>query len=367
MLRNKTALTVSQELLSKHGLYASDAEFVEVVINGQYWGVYLLAEHQQVNKYRVNISEVPEGYTGTDIGYFIEFDGYYWGEDPLQQFRIDFMDNAPLLAFDGEGGQRLMTCLSHPDYGQKSDIGFAIKSDIYSETQRNFIASFVDNVYNIMYYAAYEDTVYVFNEDYTQIQMTTDITPMEAVSRVVDVQSLVDTYIINELLCDADIYFSSFFMSVDFASEGNKKLTFQAPWDFDSALGIKDRCIDGTGFYASNIVPDVSGNNFETINPWLVVLIHEDWFQESVKDTWTVAYDDGAFSRTLAMITEDTDRCQAAFLRNYEKWNITDIYNAYVYEHSYEAMQCKDQKESADFLAHWFEKRVNFLNSHWHR
>ena len=37
MLRNKTALSISRELLEEDGLYASDAEFVEVYINDQYW------------------------------------------------------------------------------------------------------------------------------------------------------------------------------------------------------------------------------------------------------------------------------------------------------------------------------------------
>ena len=78
------------KIFSKDGYYVSDAELVEVIINGQYWGVYLLAEQQQINKDRVDITEAAEGYTGTDIGYFLEFDGYFWTEDPLQQFTIDY-------------------------------------------------------------------------------------------------------------------------------------------------------------------------------------------------------------------------------------------------------------------------------------
>lgn len=372
MLRNKTALAVAQEIFSKDGYYVSDAELVEVIINGQYWGVYLLAEQQQINKDRVDITEAAEGYTGTDIGYLLEFDGYFWTEDPLQQFIIDYADNAALIPFDGnDGSGRTMKCLSDPEYGGKSDIGFSIKNDIYSQEQRDFIASFVDKVYDIMYYAAYEGTAYVFNENYTEIQKTTDITPQEAVSRVVDVQSLADTYILNELLCDADIYYSSFYMSVDFGPDGNKKLTFEAPWDYDSAMGNKNRCVDGTGFYAANIVPDVNGGadgggDYDTINPWLAVLMYEDWFQSIIKDTWTAAYDDGVFTRALTMINEDTARCQNAFLRNYEKWDNIIHNDAFVFELSYEAARCKTQQEAADFLARWFESRVDFLNSHWH-
>jgi hypothetical protein len=109
--------------------------------------VYLLAEQQQISKDRVDITEAAEGYTGTDIGYLLEFDGYFWTEDPLQQFIIDYADNAALIPFDGnDGSGRTMKCLSDPEYGGKSDIGFSIKNDIYSQEQRDFIASFMAEV-----------------------------------------------------------------------------------------------------------------------------------------------------------------------------------------------------------------------------
>ncbi|MBR4086046.1 MAG: CotH kinase family protein [Lachnospiraceae bacterium] len=372
MLRNKTALTIAEEILEPDGLYVSDVELVEVVINGEYWGVYLLAEQQQINKGRIDITEAEDDYTGTDIGYFLEFDGYYMNEDPLQRFQISYADNAALVPFDGDGGSdRTMKCLSDPVYGDKKDIGITIQNDIYSKEQRDFVASYLDNVYKIMYYAAYRDEAYIFNEDYTSIRKTEEITQKEAVEQVIDVQSLVDIYILNELFCDADVYYSSFFMAVDFGPKGDKKLTFQAPWDFDSGLGNKDRCLDGTGFYAANIVPDVDGGpegggEYETINPWLAVLIYEEWMQDSIRKTWTKAYDTGVFERAFAMIAEDKTRCQAAFTRNYKKWN-NIINNApFVNELSVPAAACTNQEEAADFLLEWLQSRVEFLNNEWH-
>ena len=358
MLRNKTALAIARELLAEDGLYASDAAFVEVMINGQYWGVYLLAEQQQVNKDRVNITEVTEGYTGTDIGYFLEFDGYYWNEDPLHQFRVDYADNAELIPFDGNNGSGRT--------GQKNDVGFTIKSDIYSEKQRDFIASFVNNVYYIMYAAAYNDEAYVFNDTYTEITKSDALSPREAVERVVDVNSLADTYLINELLCDADVYWSSFFMSVDFGPEGNKKLTFQAPWDYDSAMGNKDRCLDGTEFYAANIVPDVNGSDYNIINPWLAVLAYKDWYQEIITKNWTNAYDSGAFDRVYAMIESDQNLYSEAFDRNYKKWDNINNRSPFEQELSWRAAECHTQQEAIDFLLEWLKIRVEFLNDYWH-
>lgn len=372
MLRNKTALSIAQELLGEDGLYVADATFVEVVINGQYWGVYLLTEQQQINSDRVNITEAEKGYTGTDIGYFMELDGYYMHEDALQHFHVDYADNAALIPYDGnDGSGRTMKCLSDPEYGRKNDIGITIKSDIYSQEQHDFIASYINNVYYIMYAAAYQGEAYVFSPDYAEIFKSTHISPQEAVEQVVDVQSLVDTYILNELLCDADIYWSSFYMTVDFGQEGNKKLTFEAPWDFDSAMGNKNRCTDGIGFYASNIVPDVNGGpkgdgEYETINPWLVVLAYEDWYQELIRENWTQAYDSGVFERAYAMIETDQAQCSEAFARNYEKWNNIMNKSSFESELSWQAAACDTQKEAATLLLEWLQSRVTFLNEQWH-
>ncbi len=373
MLRNKSALAICREILDVDGLYASDAEFVEVYINGNYWGIYLLAEMQQVNPDRVAITEPLPDYADTDIGYFMEFDGYYTNESELNQFFVDYADNAELIPYDGKGGSgRTMKCLKDGKKDPKKDVGITIKSDIYSQEQHDFIESYVNNVYEIMYNAAYNDKAYVFNSDYTEIIPQSDITPQQAVENVVNVESLADMYIISELTCDADIYWSSFYMSADFGAEGDKKLTFEAPWDFDSAMGNKDRCADGQGFYAANIVPDVNGGpqgngEYETINPWLAVLAYEDWYQEIIKDKWTAAYDSGVFERGIEIVENDKTAHAEAFERNYAKWDNIRKNDSFAMELSKEAASCKTHEEAADFLAEWLESRVDFLNEQWHR
>ncbi len=366
LLRDKTALSIAQELFADTGLYASDAALVEVEINGQYWGVYLLAEQQQVNIDRVAVTEPLPDYQGTDIGYFLEFDGYYANEDPLCSFTVDYADNAPLIPFDGEdGGGRTIAPLGKYVWGQSKDVGFSIKSDIYSREQHDFIANYVDLVYDILYAAAYEDTAYQFNADYTEIALNDAITPQEAVEQVIDVQSLASMYILSELTCDADIYWSSFFMSVDFGENGSRKLTFHAPWDFDSAMGNKDRCADGQGFYAANSIPDVN-DAYETTNPWLCVLMYEDWFQENIRTQWTAAYDSGVFDRACAMIEDDTQQYKDAFDRNYLRWD-NILHNEAASELSFGAAQCKTHAEAADYLLGWLQARVEFLNDYWHQ
>ena len=366
MLRDKAALDFSEDILGADGLYSADSELAEVTVNGEYRGVYLVSEQQQTGSHRVDITEPEADYQGTDIGYFLELDGYFYNEDDLHSFHVDYADNAALRPYDGKGGSsKTMKCLPANSFDFKNDIGMTIKSDIYSQAQHDFIANYVENVYKIMYNAAYDDEAWAFDSDYKNISKTDDMTPEEAVRAVVDVDSLADMYIISELTCDADIYWSSFYMTADFGAEGSKKLTFLAPWDFDSAMGTKDRCADGKGFYAANIVPNVD-MVYDTINPWLAVLMYQDWYTDLIREKWTAAYDSGVFEDTLGMIAQDKTDYADAFKRNYDKWNNIVDNEMIINELSDRAAACKTHEDAANYLEEWLTARVAFMNENWH-
>ncbi|MCR4760939.1 MAG: CotH kinase family protein, partial [Oscillospiraceae bacterium] len=185
-LRNKTALEIARGLLGADGYYAADAQLVEVYINGEYWGVYLLTEQQQASKHRIAVSDPKKDETDPMTGYFLEFDGNFTNEDSLHQFYVDYMDNAPLVPYDGsDGSGRTITALPESSYDRKVPVGFTVKSDIRSQEQHDFIANYINNVYRIMYAAAYQDQAYVFDGDYRSISKTTAVTPREAVEKVV--------------------------------------------------------------------------------------------------------------------------------------------------------------------------------------
>lgn len=372
MLRNKVSFDVANAILKEDGLYGSDSMLVSVVVNGDYRGIYLLCEQQEIKKGRVAGTSLKKEYVATDIGYLFEMDGYYNSEDDMHRFHVSYNDNAPLVPYDGAGGSgKTMKCLPDKSDYMKKDIGFSIKSDINSKKQTKFIENFVENTYRIMYEAAYHGENYVFTDDFSSINKTDEITPREAIERVVNVNSLADMYIISELTCDADIYWSSFYMSADFGPDGDKKLTFQAPWDFDSGLGNKNRCLNGKGYYAANIVPDVNGytdygGQYDTINPWLAVLMYQDWYLDIIKDKWTRIYDAGVFDDAVEMIETHTDKYAEEFKRNYKKWNNIIDNGEFVGELSQPARACKTQADAAAFLERWFKARVEFMNGEWH-
>jgi len=405
LLRSKAAFSLSREILHEDGLYASDTKLVELYINGEYWGIYLLGEVQQITKGRVNITEVQENYIGTDIGYFLEHDiSYAKYEDPLQSIRMTFNDNAPLTPYDGEDGngisinainetggfdafleendpQNAFNDQPTDDGDESSDdeqneeqeygavpkdlLNMTIKSKIYSQEQHDFIESYINNVYKIMYEAAYNKNSLKFNDDFTDVMEAPELSSKEAIENVVDVNSLADMYIISDLTCDADLYFSSFYMDVDFGKNGSKKLRFEAPWDFDSGIGNKNVCKNGQGFYAGSLISEDESSGYQ-INPWLAVIMYEEWYQDIIRSKWTKAYNNGVFSRVVDMIHSDSQNYEEAFARNTERWDDAVRREIIGYEIVDREKQCITEADSAAYISEWIEARVDFINNYWH-
>lgn len=330
-LNNATAFYFGKTILGSDGYYCSDYRHVEVYLNGYYWGVYLLAEQQEVDENRVNIYEAPDDYAGTDIGYLMEYDGYYSDEKPEL------------------GGDPTFTM--NYSFGQK---GYTLKNDIYSSAQVNFIKSYMNNLYKIAYDAVYSKRYYKFNSTYSGLISAEYADAKEAVASVIDIESLVNMYILQEISCDPDIGWSSFYMDVDMSENGSKKLVFEAPWDYDSAFGIRAGFMNSAvGMYASRCD-----------NPWLVLLAGQSWFTDMVKIKWQelVKYD--ILKNSVSYIAQYSDTYEQYFIENFTRWEnrvlygngeLTDELNSYRDKRT-------AQKNASLCLERWLTTRLDYLN-----
>ena len=346
MLNNDLAFYFGKTILGSDGYYSTDFRRVNVyVTDGDsevYWGVYLLVEQQQVNEYRVNITEPEDDYIGNDIGYLLEYDGYYTYEDPAlggdYTFEMNYYNNAPLKTLSGGTTRPRVK-------------GYTVKNDIYADSQVEFIRSYMDNLYTIAYKAVYEHEYYTFNEDLTGIVKSNYKSAEETVSAVIDVQSLADSYILQEIACDLDVDWSSVYMDVDLSASGNKKLTFEAPWDWDSCFGVRPD-VNSSGMYAAN-----------RSNPWFILFINEPWFQEIIRDKWADLYEFRVLEMALNMITESKEKGKANYEANYRRW--PNCLNPLPGERTDALNACKSQAEAAEILYTWLYTRLNFLNDRW--
>ena len=128
-LRDAVTFEFAKQSLAENGYYSSDYCFAEVSINGKYNGLYLVAEQQQVNPNRVDVYEPVEGYTGTDIGYLVEYDGNAYKEPVGVKFSVSY-SSFPLVCEDG----KQMVASQYPFV---RDVMYTVKNDMYGPNPNN--------------------------------------------------------------------------------------------------------------------------------------------------------------------------------------------------------------------------------------
>ena len=338
MLNNTVAFYFGQAMLAADGYYCTDFCAVEVYLNGEYWGVYLLAEQQEAKGDRTSAPEVPKNYTGNDVGYFFEYDGYHDLEAALPDgdptFTLDYRD---IPAFN---------------------LGYTVKSDINAESQLTFLKNHMQSVFSIAYEAIKNGVYYKLSEGGEIVPAPEYTSAEEAVGAVLDLDSLVSIYILNELACDIDVDFSSFYLSLDMTEEGSGKVVFEAPWDFDSSFGmIKGELFENAeALYAAT-----------EANPWLLLVVGEEWFQEAVREKWNALAANGVFDGALSLVRLQKEIYKGYYISNYERWSARVLYgNGEVNDtlNSYHDIATA-QGLAADYLYTWLSRRIAFLDSLW--
>ena len=280
------ALSLAKEIF-RGEYYSSDCTYVNVYINGEFEGIYLLCEHTQAAEDRVDVYEPKEGETHTDIGYLIELDNYA-GEDPDEP--CFFMDYGGMEYTDMLGETRAV-----------AEDGYTIKSDTFSDEQRAFIEKYYNGIFKICYDGIENNKPMMFDKDYNVVSADgVYSTPQEAIEAVVDTKSLANMLILEELVHNYDVGAGSFFMAVDFSDTSKyKRLTFLAPWDFNWAYN--DSAFDA--YYASTFQKPVH-DMVERSNIWFIMFMNADWFQDIVKDKWNELQADHSLNEVVYSVCD---------------------------------------------------------------
>ncbi|MCR5685475.1 MAG: CotH kinase family protein [Lachnospiraceae bacterium] len=336
LLKSDIAFRFGRSFL-RNGNFCSDGTLAHMYLNGKFMGIYELCEQHQINKNRVNIAETPEDYEGIDTGYFLELDNRY--EPPF--FTVNYDGNPKVTDINGVTKSLKTDC-------------YAIKSDFYSDEQKQFITKYVSNCFKILYRACEKGEYYVFDENYDlkkakkkQLnKKDADGNPMDPAEVVadmaVDLDSFVDVFLVYELTASRDVGEGSFFMCADFSDPANiKKLTFTCPWDFEWAMEGET-----TGSYAkvfnSKAFSSIYG---ERSNNWYILLLKQDWFKKRVCERWSELRMPKGKNRTS--IIEKCIKQEKKLLKTY-KTELTK--NGY------------GSVKAAENLLGWVEKRIKWMD-----
>ncbi len=221
LMRNKVALDLAEEF----GLsYTSESRWVDLVVNGQPWGNYLLTEKNEVKKTRVALKH--------SQGVLVEQDYNYGSGDPVYH-RTPRGKSYFVLSDSKEG---------NPD------------------TLAEFNTSAFANAR-----AGWNDFVAMM--DSLDVLLADPNANWNAISQIIDVDSFVKMFLVYEFTENQEIARSSVYFYRDGPTD---KIHAGPVWDFDVAMGNFDDSLYGRGGnpevdYVANVVawrPDGLGNDW---------------------------------------------------------------------------------------------------------
>ena len=303
LMRNYITYKASQLLTGMS--YIPKCEFVEVYLNGNYNGVYLLVERIDVSETKLNLGE---GANGADISgdYLIEKD-----IDEKVDFERDLWFNSPYWA----NQSRDYFALKYPE----------VSDSILKERFKMYLTEYMEDVHQAVMGES--------GESYTQY---------------VDVDSWVDFIIMQEITknIDGNLKTSCYMYKL----RDDDRLYMATLWDFDRAYGNAswdnadrdhndyDDCPTGVG------VAD-----FMTINsscPWFKALYYNHpEFREEIEKKYA-QYRQTIIPKMRQLIYEQAAYLGKAYSANDELWG-TSFHSG------------------VDELANWLNGRVNWLDGQW--
>lgn len=275
LIRNDIALRMGRTLFGDTA-YVSDSQFVHLYVNDEFQGIYVLCEQNQVNENRVNITEPEEDYTGTDFGWYLELNNY------ATRLNADGSryDDDPYITMDYE--EATVTDITG-ETRQFVPAEYSIKNDVYTQEQIDFIDKYLNNVFEILYKAVEEGEYLTFDANFDLVE-SEYTNAEETVTAIMDIDSVVDMYLLYEIVHDYDCGEGSFYMCVDFAENSEcPKLQFTSPWDFNWAYN------DSASRYWAGAFCEkwFANQNGDRSNPWFILLAKEEWFQNLCIQEWT--------------------------------------------------------------------------------
>lgn len=301
LLRNYTAYNLGEMIGMK---YSPRMRYVDLFLNGEYLGNYLLGEKIDISKSRLNINKLSANDTsGESItgGYLIEKD---WLD------RLDVDDNYfHTTRINGEN----VFAIKKP------------KSSKINAQQLSYISSYFEEAEQALYSDHF-----------------TDITT--GYSNYFDVDSIIDWYLVNEIFKNADAAFGT---SVYFYKDKGGKLSMGPLWDFDIGAGNIN--------YADCDVPE----QFYIKNAeWISRFFEDPKFVQRVKERWT-EIKGNQLPDMFGLINQTSLTLELSQRYNFEKW---PVLGADIWPNPDGWQDRITYVSEVEYLINWLTKRIKWLD-----
>ncbi len=268
LMRNSLVFEISNRM---EYAYTPRFQHVDVVLNGEYVGNYMLGEQIRIDKNRVNIAELKPTSENITGGYLFEIDERK--DEADEAFYVDTKGK------DMNGSHKLVVAVKNPELADITDA------------QKQYVVDHFQNIEDALYGRDGKD-------------------PATEFPKWVDMKSFIDNFLINEISknVDGNLRLSTFM----YKKEDDNLLYFGPVWDYDIAFGNADY---GGG--------DATTGWMSRGDRWYREFFRIPKFDQMVKDRWKELRSNQLSESNLALyISETAKKLETSQEKNFEKWKI---------------------------------------------
>lgn len=314
--------SLSHDIFRGMGHYSPRSRHCEVVINGEYQGIYLLTEKIKADKGRVDIAKLgPYEYAGDDVtgGYIIKNDNY--AGDGRDSWKIHF----PAIREKGWDAVDARFVYVYPDW------------DTITDHQKSYIQGFIETSKNVLYGVDFTD-------------------PINGYYAYFDVESFVDYMLLSEVSRNGDAYKKSRFFYKDKDSRDGL-LHAGPPWDFDWAWkNLFFQSKDGSGW-----VHNYEAYGYSDVQPvrYMNQMMQDKYFTSEIYNRYfnlregVLHYDSLSYK-----IDSIANYLSDAQMRHFEQWDILNDQSGDPDSHVPDSYE-----NEIVYLKEWIQLRLTWLDN----
>jgi hypothetical protein len=313
---------LAYDIFRKMGHYSTRMRYVELVVNGEYLGIYLLGEKIKQGNGRINIAKLnPLDNSGDELtgGYVIKND-YYDGnyDNWVSKF-------SPL----NKPGAKVHFVYHDP------------KPEELTNQQKTYIQGYINTLETVLYGSSFKSTL--------------------GYKSYINTKSFVDYMILEEVARNVDAYKKSRYYYKNKDSQGGLLQSGPA-WDFDWAWrDLNEDCIHFDATDGSGWAYKVNECNISPVPPsWEIRLIQDGVFTNLVHNRYFELrknlLSQTSIDKTIDSVATLINEAQA---RHYEKWKILGV-NTGAPENGYQPPTYSGEIQK---FKDWIKRRLTWLDA----
>lgn len=304
---------VGYELSRLIGKYAARTKIVELEVNKEYMGVYVLTEKLKRDSERIDIKSLNATSTNLTGGYILTIDKVSIGDagigKPLSYFLNNWDDDARYVEFNSFRSKYDINrnLISFAPYGAPYHPNQFLETYFLYEYPKDKDITPAQKEYIAKYIHDFETAL--IQDDFGSDKRT--------YTNYIDVASFVDYFLINELCRNVDAYRISTYLQKD----RDGKLKMGPVWDMNIAFD------EGGRVPMNDWV--INYNKFVNNDAWMLPfwwnrLMEDPSFRQAVKQRWTsIRGDQWTDAKILKLVDDNAQYLKenGAVQRNYTKWD----------------------------------------------